>query len=28
MDVPLEFEAEELDAEWVLARWKKVDSDE
>ena len=28
MDVPLEFEAEESDAEWVLARWKKVDSDE
>jgi len=28
MDVPLEFEAEELDAEWVLARWKNVDSDE
>lgn len=28
MDVPLDFEAEEADAEWVLAEWKKVDSDE
>jgi len=28
MDVPLEFEAEESDAEWVLAKWKKVDSDQ
>ena len=28
MDVPLEFEAEESDAEWVLAKWKNVDSDE
>ena len=28
MDVPLEFEAEESDAEWVLKRWKKVDSEE
>ena len=27
MDVPLEFEAEESDAEWVLAKWKKVSSD-
>jgi hypothetical protein len=23
MDVPLEFEAEESDEEWVLAEWKK-----
>ena len=28
LNVPLEFEAEESDAEWVLAKWKKVDSDE
>lgn len=28
MEVPLEFEAEESDAEWVLAKWKKVDSDD
>ena len=28
LDVPLVFEAEESDAEWVLAKWKKVDSDE
>ncbi len=28
LDVPVEFEAEESDAEWVLAKWKKVDSDE
>ena len=28
MDVPLPFEAEEADAEWVLAEWKNVDSDE
>ncbi len=28
LDVPLEFEAEESDAEWVLAKWKKMDSDE
>ncbi len=28
MEVPLEFEAEESDAEWVLAKWKKVASDE
>ncbi len=26
--VLLEFEAEEADAEWVLAKWKKVDVDE
>jgi len=28
MEVPLDFEAEEADAEWVLAKWKKVDADE
>ena len=28
LDVPLEFEAEESDAEWVLAKWKKMDFDE
>ena len=28
MDVPIEFEAEESDAEWVLAEWKKVDSNQ
>ena len=28
LDVPIDFEAEESDAEWVLAEWKKVDSDE
>jgi hypothetical protein len=28
MDVPLDFEAEESDAKWVLEKWKKVDSDE
>ena len=28
MDIPLEFEAEESDAEWVLKNWKKVDSDD
>ena len=28
MDVSLEFEAEESDAEWVLEKWRKVDSDE
>ena len=27
MDVPLEFEAEESDAEWLLAEWKKSDPD-
>ena len=26
-DVPLDFEAEESDAEWVLAEWKKSDPD-
>ena len=25
LDFPLEFEAEESDAEWVLAKWKIVD---
>lgn len=28
MDVPIEFEAEESDAEWVLAEWKKFNSDQ
>ncbi len=28
IEVPLDFEAEESDAEWVLAKWKKVDLDE
>lgn len=28
MDVPLDFEAEESDAKWVLERWKKIDSEE
>ena len=28
MDVPLDFEADESDAEWVLAEWKKDDPDE
>lgn len=28
MDVPLEFETEESDAAWALAKWKKVDSHE
>jgi hypothetical protein len=27
MDVPLDFEAEESDEEWVLAEWKKTDPD-
>jgi hypothetical protein len=27
MDVPLEFEAQKSDAEWVLAEWKKDDPD-
>lgn len=27
MDVPLDFEAEESDSEWVLAQWKKSDPD-
>ncbi len=28
LDVPVEFEAEESDAEWVLAKWEKIDSEE
>ena len=28
MHIPLEFRAEESDAEWVLKEWKKIDSDE
>jgi hypothetical protein len=28
VDVPLDFEAQESDAEWVLQEWKKVDADE
>jgi len=28
MDVPVEFEAKESDVKWVVAKWKKVDSDE
>lgn len=28
MDVPIEFEAEESDAEWLLAKWKKFNSDQ
>jgi len=27
MDVPIDFDAEESDAEWVLAEWKKFSSD-
>lgn len=27
LDVPIDFEAEESDAEWVLAEWKKFSSD-
>jgi hypothetical protein len=27
MDVPLDFQADESDEEWVLAEWKKTDPD-
>ena len=28
IDVPLDFEAEPSDAEWVLAKWKRIDSED
>jgi hypothetical protein len=28
IEVPLDFEAQESDAEWVLAKWEKIDSEE